>query len=197
MTPDLQAIADRFIYEHATLKHMLTLTSEADLGTSIPGSDWMVRQCLAHLSESLGGYAERIEAWLNGAALEDWSSAEANAEVAARSKSASAAELTATAAEGLRRLLPALRRIPEEHLSEPSVAEPAMETLKRFQRHASSHGPSLLEALPALKRDPLVLSWLLRVEFADAENRAWQSRLLAETREYLASLPDDDEEDDE
>jgi hypothetical protein len=113
MTPELQAIADRFIYEHATLKHMLTLTSEADLGTSIPGSDWMVRQCLAHLSESLGGYAERIEAWLNGAALEDWSSAEANAEAAARSKSASAAELTATAAEGLRGLLPALRRIPE------------------------------------------------------------------------------------
>ena len=72
-----------------------------------------------------------------------------------------------------------------------------METLKRFQRHASSHGPSLLEALPALKRDPLVLNWLLRVEFADAENRAWQSGLLAETREYLASLPDDDEEDDE
>ena len=59
MTPELRAIADRFIYEQATLKHMTALIPEGAAERTVRGhmDGWTVRQLVAHLAEALHTYA--------------------------------------------------------------------------------------------------------------------------------------------
>ena len=71
---------------------------------------------------------------------------------------------------------------------------PLMETLRVFGGHCLGHAFPLVDALPEVRMDALVLNWLLEAEVEGEDREAWQAGLLAEAREYVASLPDEEED---
>lgn len=199
MTPELRAIADRFIYEQATLKHIAALAPEDALNRTVPGQNWTVRQLLAHLAASLQSYDEIVRRWLAGErTLDDWDPDRVDAATAEAYKTATLAQLFELFGSGLNGLFASLSAIPDDRLAESLGPSDALTTLRGLGAHALGHAIPLVNALPEVRFDPLVLNWVLAAEFEDEESQAWQRQLLGEAREYIASLPEyDDEEDDE
>lgn len=196
MTPELRAIADRFIYEQATLKHVLALATTEGLDRPVPGHEWTVRQLLGHLAESLHTYAALVEKWLAGEPpLAGWDPDAVNAETANRRVASSPAELLDVFGNGLNSLIAVLAAVPDEKMEEPLGPHDALQTLRVLGEHFLSHAIPLVTAAPEVRMDPLVLNWLLYAEFGDESSRAWQAELLEEAREYIANHPH--EEDDE
>ncbi len=198
MTPELRAIADRFIYEQATLKHITALAGDEGLSRTVPGMDWTVRQLLGHLGASLGSYDVVIRRWTAGEpALEGWDPDAVNAETAARMASASQAELLAEFGRGLVGLIAAMEDVPDQKMDEQLGRTDALTALKSLANHTLRHAIPLVDALPEIRMDPLVLNWLLSATFDDAESEQWQERLLDEARAYIASQPDEEYEDED
>lgn len=196
MTSEIRATADRFMYEQATVKHIVALIPEGGLDRAVPGHSWTVRQLLAHLAQSLNDYAAMVEKWLKGDSPipPGWDPDEVNAGTAARMGAAAATQIVALFGAGLNSLVAALAAIPDERREEQFGPAPLPEILKVFGRHCLSHAIPLVDALPEVRMDPLVLNWLLDADFEDDASRAWQSRLLDEAREYIATHPDEEED---
>lgn len=195
MHPEVRAIADRFMYEQATLKHITALVPEGGLRRPVPGMEWNVGQLLAHLALSLENYRELVHRWLSGASpLEGWDPDAINAETAARYESGDADELRRLFGEGIVGLVAALDAIPEGREAEPLGRGTAAETLRWLGGHAIRHAIPLIDAVPEVRLDPLVLNWLLYAEFEDDASRTWQAKLLADAREYLANNPPEEDE---
>lgn len=198
MHPEIRAIADRFMYEQATLKHITALVPEAGLARPVPGMDWTVGQLLAHLAQSLHAYREVVEQWLSGTtSLEGWDPDAINQQTANEHASATPRQLTDLFGAGLIGLVAALSAVPEDRIEEKLGRGTFVETLRALSGHAVGHAIPLVDALPEVRMDPLVLNWLLYADFADDASDAWQERLLADAREYLATHPHEEEEDEE
>lgn len=198
MTPELRAIADRFIYETATLKHLTALSPEDAMVRPVTGSGWNAGQLLGHLGASMSSYADVLRRWLLGEpALDGVNPDEKNGETATRFGEASRLDVTRALGQGLVDLFFALSAIPDDRLSEPLGERTGLETLRSFSEHCLRHAILLVDALPEVRMDPLVLNWLLGAEFDDEASQVWQRALLAEAEEYIASHPDEDDEEDE
>ena len=197
MHPEVRALADRFIYEQASLKHIIALLPEAGLLRHVPGSDWNVGQTLAHLAVSLEDYRLVIERWLSGTDPFEGVDVDAiNTGTADLYASTSPDELLRLFAEGLLGLVAGLGSIPEDRTFSDLGHHPAPETLRRLCDHTITHATSLIDAVPEVRMDPLVLNWMLHAEFGDDEHRRWQAALLADAREHIAALTGGDEEED-
>ena len=198
MHPELRAIADRFMYEQATLKHIAALAPEGALARPVPGYDWNAAQLLAHLAQSLHAYTEVVDRWLVGdSSLEGWDPDATNAETAAANATATVADIHRSFGIGLNGLVAALSRVPDERIADQLGRHPAVETLKALTGHSLAHALPLVDALPEVRMDPLVLNWLLDAEFEVEADRLWQANLLREAREYIANHPHEEEDDDE
>jgi hypothetical protein len=195
MTPELRAIADRFMYETATLKHMLALFPEGAAEREVPGHAWTVRQHAGHLAESLHTYTEVLERWLAGAPpLEGFDPDAINAATAASHAETPLSELVSRFDSGIRALIGVMDRVPDEKLDEPFGPRTPLEVLHVFERHCLGHAIPLVQAVPEVRMDPLVLNWLLYATFSTDADKAWQSALYAEAREYVANLPQEEDE---
>ena len=195
MTPELRAIADRFIYEQATLKHMTALAPEDAMRRPVPGSAWNVAQLLGHLALSMNSYAGAVRGWLGGET--DFSGFDAEAmseETAARFANASRLDVTRAFGAGLVELFAVLGAVPDERMDAPFGTGTGLDTLRGFGEHFVRHAIPLVDALPEARMDPLVLNWVLDAEFDDEPSHDWQRRLLAEAQEYIASHPEEDED---
>ena len=196
MTPEIRAIADRFMYEQATVKHIAALAPEGGLDRAAPGTSWSVRQLLGHMAQSLNDYAAMIERWVRGESpiSPGWDPDAVNAETATRLANAGLGELMALFGTGINGLVAALESIPDERVRDQFGPAPLMETLRVFGGHCLGHAFPLVDALPEVRMDALVLNWLLEAEVEGEDREAWQAGLLAEAREYVASLPDEEED---
>jgi len=195
MTPELRAIADRFMYETATLKHLIAILPEGALDRPVPGYKWNVRQLLAHLAESLHTYCGPVERWLRGDdPLSGWDPDAINADTAERHRTADAAALIASFDTGIVALVGAFASIPEEKMHEPFGATEPLKAFHAFEGHCLGHAVPLIDAVTEVRMDPLVLNWLLFHSFEADADRAWQRALLQEAREYAANHPEEDEE---
>lgn len=196
MTPELRALADRFIYEQATVKHIaLSMPSDA-LSRPVHGGEWTVRQLLAHLGSALCEFQRAVEKLvasedpLDGIDYED-----INRRTAARYATADLAELLSLLGSGLNGLVAAFEALPDHRLADPLAASDVLTVLRSLGEHCLQHAIPLVDALPEVRFDPLVLNWLLSADFDDEASTAWQSKLFADAEEYIASQPDEDEED--
>lgn len=196
MHPEIRAIADRFMYEQATLKHILALAPEGGLARNVPGYEWNAGQLLAHLAVSLDTYRGVVERWLAGEnALKGFDPPSTNARTAEEHSTVSKARLREMFGTGLVGLVDALSRIPDDRLEERVGPGTVVEVLRGpFGNHALSHAIPLIDALPEVRLEPLVLNWLLYADFEDEASRAWQAKLLADAREYLANQPEEEDE---
>lgn len=189
MTPEVRAIADRFIYEQATLKHMLNLVQESAVVGPNGRNLSEVGSRFAHLACSLGAFAEAVARERSGTETSpDWDLCAAAARSAEGQGLSSRADIARVFGEGLTSLFAELKRLPEDATSPPEALGP-------MSAHCQSHAIDLVDAIPEVRMDPLVLNWLLDLEFTDEASREWQAALLAEAREYVANHPDADEED--
>lgn len=197
MTPEVRAIADRFIYEQATLKHIASLAPEGALDRPVPGTDWTVRQLLGHLAQSLNDYAEMVRKLAGGEPPipQGWDPHAVNAETVARLEKASLTDLFQLFGSGINDLVAELTAIPDGRVEEQSGPTPAMSTLQVLAGHCLTHAIPLVEALPEVRMDALVLNWLLYADFETDEGRAWQDALMKEAQAYIESLPDEEEDD--
>lgn len=197
MTPEVRAIADRFIYEQATLKHIAALAPADALDRPVPGTGWTVRQLLGHLAQSLNDYAEMVRKLAGGEPPipQDWDPHAVNAATVARLEKAPLRDLFQLFGSGINDLVAELAAIPDEQVGEQSGPTPTMSTLHMLAGHCLTHAIPLVEALPEVRMDALVLNWLLYAEFETEEGRAWQNALMKEAQAYIESLPDEEEED--
>ena len=197
MTPEVRAIADRFIYEQATVKHIASLAPEDALDRPVPGLDWSVRQLLAHLGQSLADYAAMVRRWLAGEfPIEPgWDPHTVNARTAEQYKAAPLVDVMALFGSGLNALVASLAAIPDERASEDFGPRPLLATFEVLSGHCLEHAIPLVNALPEVRMDPLVLNWLLDARFPTEAGQDWQSALLREAKEYVANHPDDEEDD--
>jgi hypothetical protein len=195
MTPELRAIADRFIYEQATLKHMMALVPEGGYERPVPGLDWTVRQLFGHLAKTLTTYSEAVRTWLDGqdpTAGDD--TKRRNDETAAGFSKAPAEEIAALFGSGLNDLVATLAKVPEERTEVAFGPKKFIEASSEWSEHFLSHAVALVRALPEVRMDPLVLNWLLYANFDDDKRRQWQEELLVEARAYIATLSNDEED---
>ena len=195
MHPEIRAIADRFMYETATLKLITALAPDGGLARPVPGLEWNAGQLLAHLALSLDNYRELVERWLAGAdPLAGWDPDAMNAETAAKYANATREGLRELFGNGIVGLVAALDTIPEGRETETLGRGTATETFAWLGGHALRHAMPLVDALPEVRMDPLVLNWLLYAEFDGEASKGWQAKLLADAREYLAANPHEEED---
>lgn len=191
MTPELRAIIDRFMYEQATVTHIVMSLPPGGIDRVMDGPGWTVRQLVAHFADTQEGYAAAIERWLAGEpALPDgFDAGRSNAMTAAANAGTPLPELLARLRKSLRTLFVALHHVPDARLEEPFDGHSAIETFHTWERHYRDHAFDLLGAAPEVKFEPLVLNWILYADFEDGRERSRQRALMEEVREHYAAMP--------
>lgn len=200
MHPEIRAIADRFMYETATLKHITALAPEESLDRPVAHPTLGdVRMQFQHLALALEGFADEWAGWLRTSGFRlGWRPCDlaAKAWIASRPRlKPDGPALREEFGRGLNSLIAALSSTPEgREEEETGGGELGIEVLRVLNEHALSHAIALMDALPEARMDPLVLNWLLYAEFEDEASKAWQAKLLADAREYLANQPHEEED---
>jgi uncharacterized protein (TIGR03083 family) len=189
VVPVVRALADRFMYDTATVKHIArNLTEEmAERGT--PGSGWTVRQVLAHLALNQQRYAGVVEQWLRDPAAADpgGDPTEENERTAGENRGTPLEEIVSTFDSSIRELVAAADSVHEKHLSHPLGLWQFVDVLESWSRHQGMHAVDLVSALPEFKTDPMVLNWVLHFDFSSRpEWSEWQLKLIAEVREIFS-----------
>ncbi len=198
MTPEIRAIADRFILDTANLKYLATALPKGGLEREVPDSEWSVRQLLRHLVDSLERYVELSGAFLErGDVPAGLDTTECNAMTAEAARKTTLPALLGRCDAALSALLGLLAAMPEEAAGQPFGPLRFGDALGAWSKHTVRHGLDLVDAVEELRLDPMALNWILHADFsADAALLARQQHLLAEVRDHLAGDGDDwDDED--
>ncbi len=188
MVAAVRALADRLIYDTATVKHIASNLPEGAADRSTSGSGWTVRQLLAHLALTQQRYARNTRLWLDDAtgAPPHYDPTEPNARMAAENESTPLPDIVATFDASIRDLVSACDVIDEPRLATPYGTRPFLDILTAWSGHHRAHAVDLVSALPEFKTDPMVLNWVLHFDFSDQpEWAAYQLKLIAEVRELF------------
>ena len=193
MTPELRAILDRFMYEQATVTHIVMSLPSEGAERVVGGTGWTIRQLVAHFAASQEGYAAAIGRWLAGEPVEPegFDPDRANAETARTNAETPLPELLVRLRTSLRELFAAFHAIPDEGLAEPFGPSGALEIFHSWGRHYLDHGLDLLDAAPEVRFDPLVLNWILYADFVDEPSKVRQQQLMKEVRAHYAAMPEE------
>lgn len=188
MVAAVRALADRFIYDTATVKYIAMNLPESAAERVTAGSGWTVRQVLAHLALNLQRYARTTQQWLADppSAEPGGDPTELNAEMAAENEHTSIEDLVSTFDVSLRALVAATDSIDEKRLARPLGRWPFLDVLTAWSGHCGHHAVDLVTALPEFKTDPMVLNWVLHFDYSNRPEWAeWQLKLIAEVREIF------------
>ncbi|MEX0784627.1 MAG: maleylpyruvate isomerase family mycothiol-dependent enzyme [Dehalococcoidia bacterium] len=186
MVAAVRALADRFIYDTATVKYIALNLPEGGADRPTPGSGWTVRQVLAHLALTEQRYARSIEQWRDDpmSAHPGGDPTEPNARMAAENRATPVEEIVATFDASIRSLVSACDSVDEARLEVPYSRWPFLDVLRAWSGHLGAHAVDLVSALPEFNTDPMVLNWVLHFDFSDRpEWSEWQLKLIADLRE--------------
>ncbi|MBA4179318.1 MAG: hypothetical protein C0506_01905 [Anaerolinea sp.] len=201
-TPEARATADRFVFDTGNLKYLAMHLPKGALERTVPGAGWTVRQMLAHLAEAQEGYAEILEGLQQGVPPDPsrFDPTAHNAQVAARHHETPLPEIVNVFDVSVRRLVAALGCV-DEAASRAKIGLFGLpDVLRAWSNHAAGHGMEMLDVLPELRDDPMLLNWLLYEDFSqEPEHLASQRRLMQEVQHSYAAGEDQDprEEEDE
>jgi len=198
MTPEIRAVADRFILDTANLKYLATALPRGGLEREVPDLEWSVRQLLGHLVASLERYGELSRAFLDAGDVPiNLDPTEFNATTAAATRRITLPVLLARCDAAVGALLERLAAMPEEAADRPFGQTRFGDALDIWSKHVMHHGMDLVDAVEEFRLDPMVLNWILHADFsAEPARLARQQHLLAEIRDRFAADGDDwDDED--
>lgn len=200
-TAEARATADRFMFDTGNLKYLASQLPDGGLDRIVPGAGWTIRQMLAHLAAAQDGYAEILDGLQRGVAPDPsrFDPTAHNAETAAKHSATPLAQLVSLFDSSVRRLVAALVLVDEAASKARVGLFDLPDVLHAWSNHAAGHGMEMLDVLPELRDDHMLLNWLLYEDFSDnPAHQASQQRLLEELREkYEAEGEDDDDDSDE
>lgn len=194
-TADARATADRFMFDTGNLKYLATQLPDGALDRVVPGSGWTIRQMLAHLAVAQDGYAEILEGLRNGVPPDPsrFDPTAHNAETAAKHRTTLLPGIISLFDSSVRRLVAALVLVDEKASQAKVGLFDLPDVLHAWSNHAAGHGMEMLDVLPELRDDPMLLNWLLYEDFSDdPAHQASQQRLLDELQERYANEDDED-----
>lgn len=197
MTPAVRAAADRFILDAANLKYLASCIPKGGMDRSVEALGWTVRQVIGHLVASQERYGQTIALLLAddppapGRGVEEF-----NAQVAEQTRSTPLPDLLGRLDLATARLLALCERIPSEPSDYKLDGLCLADALGPWSTHVAEHGIDLVDALPELRFDPMILNWILYADYSADECRFQrQLRLMADVRERFGD--DDEQEDDD
>jgi hypothetical protein len=206
MLPEVRALADKLAYDVAMLKYVATGLPKGGLERTVPGG-WTVRQVLAHLAASEVMCVEALDRLLAGEppVPPDFDPDRINAEAAQRHSEARLPDVLGALADARDAMISRFEQLTAVQLGSPFGRVPSLRTvLVAWSGHCEEHALDLVDVLPSLRVDPMVLNWVLHADYTDRpERNARQGRLFAEVREQLdredreGSVDEDEFEDEE
>lgn len=182
MLPLAKAAADRLLFDIASLRYVVTSLPEGGLDQPVDGGDWNPREVLAHLTAYLdlyGGVLERIERgdepFPPEFSLEEFH--DRTPDGGAGGDSSRLPQLLAGLEAARDRLTAALGPLTAEHLRTPFRTGTIANAVQRWPMHVPSHALEIVASFPQFHIDPLVLNWLLVIDFGDDEAKARQDAI--------------------
>lgn len=170
MSPLGHALCDRFIIEAGYVRFLAGVLPDLSLERIVPANGWTVRQTFNHIVAVLGEFPEMFVRLLHGDSAQPagFDRDAANAAQAASTGTTSLLEIITRLGPARTRFLALL----EDNDSALETALPDGRTLAevvaRWAHHSARHCLEIVEALPELHTDPLVLTWLIGSDLGDA-----------------------------
>ena len=196
MLPAVRAIADRMILDSANLKYIAAILPRGGLGRIVPGTGWTVRQVIGHVGDAEARHVAAMERLLAGATPfpADYDRDDANAASAQRDAKAPLKSLVARIDDAVSRSVPLYECVTASIAASRARGKDTLAVLlDRWSRHYVAHGIDLVDALPEIRFDPMLLNWLLFVDFEGEPDAAARQRKLWED---VRALPDEDDDED-
>lgn len=192
MIPPARAVADRLIWEGAILRFLAGILPPGAAERHIPGPGWNVQQLYAHLARQEQAHADRLEGFLGGQPV-------------APSKEEYELWQAETVRLGLEydldhwldaielqrgRLYALLAQVEEARWAGPyDSTRSVADVVQRWSGHYTEHAFDLVEVVPEVTLEPILVRWLLRLDLSG--NPALQERQRAyarRAREALAAV---------
>lgn len=199
MHHDLRAILDRFIYEHAGIRHLLyAAPPEADSRT-LKDTGWTTIQLVGHFAQAQESYTGLIQQWLAGEPLPPagFHPDQANAETIPNLAGLSREEVLEKYAASLRGLFGILHEVTDRQFEGPFGQSAARQVLAAWSQHQLTHIFPFVAVLPETRYDPVIVNWLARAAVPNEDVLAQQKAYIADVREYYARLAEEEGADDD
>lgn len=199
MTPELRAIADRFIMDTANLKYLASGVPRGGLERPVEPLGWSVRQTIGHLVVWQEAYLDGLPALMRGDQLEPGFDIDAfNAKGAEQTTATPLPDLLARVDLALVRLLSLLESAPAGFEDARVGSARVGDLLRGWSTHLAEHSIDLVDALPELRFDPMILNWVLYADYGEDGRRLdRQQTLLADVRDHFVNDEDFEEAEDE
>lgn len=173
MHPRARAALDRFIYDQAVARHMVTAAPEAAWSRPVVGCGGTVGQVLSRFAAENAAASAALRGLAEGGSLPAELPAEACADAGEPARDETLQRLDAS----LRDLFAAFHAVPDDRW-QPA----ALEQVDRWSRHVFRCGFALAEALPEVELDSIVLRWLTRFFPENDAERDLRARYVERVR---------------
>ncbi len=196
MHPELRATLDRFIYEHAGIRHLLSAApAEADARV-VEGSGWTTVRLVWHFAVSQEGYVAAIEQWLTGKDVPPaaYNPDAPNEETMAAPGDVTRAQVIDRYAKSLRTLFEVFHRVTDAQWESTFGRATARSVFASWSQHQLTHIFPFVEVLPETRYDPAIVNWLARAEVPNEPTHSAQRRYIGYVREYYARLAEEEGE---
>ena len=185
MLPAVRAIADRVVLDTANLKYIAAILPDDALQRRLPEGDWTVHDLFAHFAATEELHADISERFLAGG--EGYPAGfqidAFNAEAVAEAADASLAALIDRFEAARARLLAGYERLTASQLTASVRERTLRDALDGWSRHYARHAMDLLDVVPEIRFDTLVLNWVLHADLRGHPSFERQRRLFEEVRE--------------
>lgn len=185
MLPAVRAVADRVILDTANIKYIAAILPEGALERRLPAGDRTVHDLFAHFAATEDLHADVCDRFLAGGPGYppgfdiDAFNAEAVAEAAEDSLAALIDRFEAARA----RLLACYERLDAAQLKASVRDRSLLGVLDGWSRHYARHAMDVLDAVPEIRFDSVVLNWVLHADLRDHPSFERQRRLFEEVRQ--------------
>jgi len=199
MEPILRAAADRLIHHSAYLRYVVEQMTPEELEAPCAATGYTMGETFAHCVLWLE-WVEPVARKLIAEGAETFEPLDDDAmNAAARERLGSIAvpELLERMAAARDELIAAFAGATHARTVEPLGGDSIGATLLRWTTHLERHALDIAETLPGLRYDALLLDWTLSADYRDEGEAARQARLIEDVRAYLATLPEDEDEEED
>jgi hypothetical protein len=199
MTPEVRAIADRFILDTANLKYLASNLSESALERRVEPLGWTVRQAIGHFVAWQEGYIDVLPKMIRGEPLGEGFDVNAFNEQSAEGSAATPLpQLLTRLDSALAQLLKILTQMPKAAGEQPLGRGTLTDLLESWSLHITEHSIDLVDTLPEMRFDPMILNWVLYSDYSDDPRRFERQQLLmADVRDHYADEDGEEEDDDD
>lgn len=188
MLPAVRAVADRVILDTANLKYIAAILPGGALERRLPEGDWTVHDLFAHFAATEELHADICDRFLAGG--EGYPAGfeidAFNAEAVGKAAGASLGDLFDRFEAARARLLTCYEHLTAPQLRAPMRGRTVLEALDGWSRHYVRHAMDILDVVPEIRFDSLVLNWVLHADLRQHSSFERQRRLFDEVREMAS-----------